>query len=174
MALGDEELREAELVVRHYWHLSGDGAAALVGAATRALNRERLPFRLKVLNDPAAYVRCDAGVLYTARRDQGRVASLVAEVHAGVVGHLRPTTPALTKRLAHGLALAEGPPGGDSFGMHRCGLLADAFVRAFELGLATTPERLAVVERHLDEQGIEFDRPYLNAGSSDDYEHLAA
>jgi HopA1 effector protein family len=169
MALADEEL-DAEPIVRHYWHLSSSGGAVLVAAGTRALNGAGLPFRLKVLVDPAGYSRCDAGVLYTPRRLQAEVAGLLPALLADVAAHLRPGTPALTKRLADGLAVAEDPPGLDSFGMHRCGLLADAMVRAFELGAHAVPERLALVERHFDEQGVAFDRPYLNAGSVDDYE----
>ncbi len=173
MALGDEELDVEEPMVRHYWHLSSSGGAALIAVATRALNGERLPFRLKVLVDPDGYSRCDAGVLYTSWRLRAEVSGLLPSLLADTTEHLRPGTPALTKPLAGGLGVAEGPPGAESFGMHRCGLLADAAVRAFELGLHTTPERLTLVEQHFDEQGIDFDHPYLNAGSVDDYE-LAA
>lgn len=173
MALGDEELDFEDSVVRHYWHLSSGGGEALIAAATRVLNRERLPFRLKVLADPALYSRCDAGVLYTPRRLQAEVSDLLPDLLEPVAAHLRPGTPALTKPLADGLSVAESPPGTESFGMHRCELLADAAVRAFELGIHDTPERLALVEQNFEEQGIAFDRPYLNAGSVDDYE-LAA
>ncbi len=170
MALGDEELVVGEPIVRHYWHLSSSGGAALVAAATRALNEERLPFRLKVLVDPAGYSRCDAGVLYTPRGLRTEVASLLPLLLAGVAEHLRPGTPAFTKPLADGLAVAESPPGTESFGTHRCELLAEAMVRAFELGIEAASERLALVEQSFEEQGISLDRPYLNAGSVDDYE----
>ena len=63
-----------------------------------------------------------------------------------MAGHLRPGTPALTKPLGEGIGLAEDPPGGDSFGMNRCGLLAEAMVRAAERGVRTGQERLALVE----------------------------
>jgi hypothetical protein len=170
MALGDEELDTREPLVRHYWHLRSSGGAALIAAATRAFNRERLPFRLKVLVDPAGYSRCDAGVLYTPRRLRVEVRRLLPTLLASLAEHLRPSAPALTKPLADGLAVAESPANAESFGMHRCGLLAEAAVRAFELGLHATPDRLDLVEQHFDEQGIEIDRPYLNAGSVDDYE----
>jgi len=170
MALGDAELEAEEPVVRHYWHLTSHGGVALVEAGTRELNAAGLPFRLKVIIDPSGYSRCDAGVLYTPWRLRAEVSSLLPSILAAVAGHLRPTPPALTKPLSEGLAVAEGPPDGESFGMHRCGLLAEAAVRAFELDLQTTEERLDLVERHLDEHGVAFDRPYLNPGSVDDYE----
>lgn len=170
MALGDRKLRVEEALVRHYWHLGSQGGVALVAAGTRAFNQAGLPFRLKVLIDPEGYSRCDAGVLYTPRGLQAEVADLLPAVRAEVAEHLRPGTPAFTKRLADGLGVAEDPPGADSFGTHRCRLLADAMVRAFELGLETTADQATLVERHFEEHGVGFDRPYLNAGSDDEYE----
>jgi len=170
MALGDEELDFEEPIVRHYWHLSSSGGAALIAAGTGALNEAGLPFRLKVLLDPTGYSRCDAGVLYTPRRLQGEMSDLLPSLRAALAGHLREGAPALTKPLGEGLAVAEDPSNGDSFGMHRCRLLAEAAVRAFELGLESTEEQLGLVERCFEAQGLAFDRPYLNAGSIDEYE----
>ncbi len=170
MALGDEEIDFEEPIVRHYWHLSSSGGAVLIAAATRALNGAGLPFRLKVLLDPHGYSRCDAGVLYTPRRLQGEVSDLLPSLRAAVAGHLRAGTPALTKPLGEGLGVAEDPGDGDSFGMSRCRLLAEAAVRAFELGLESTQEQLPLVEQCFEAQGLAFERPYLNAGSVDEYE----
>lgn len=173
MALGDAEMDPAEPLVRHYWNLSSSGGTTLVAAGTRLLNRAGLPFRLKVLGDPSGYSRCDAGVLYTARRQQAEVASLLPGLLGEVARHLRPGAPALTKQLAKGLAVAEDPGGGDSFGTHRCGLIASAAIEAFELGIDDTAERLALVERCFSEQGLRFEHPYLSAGSADEYELVA-
>jgi HopA1 effector protein family len=170
MALGNQDLGSEESFVRHYWHLSSHGGEALVAAGTRLFNEAGLPFRLKVLIDPDLYSRCDAGVLYTPKRLGAEVAELLPPVRDAVAGHLRPGTPALTKPLGEGLGVAEDPPGGDSFGMDRCGLLAEAMVRAFELGRETGEERLALVEETFGERGVAFERPYLNADSADEYE----
>jgi len=172
MALGNEEVDNDEPFVRHYWHLTSGGGVALIAAATEALNEAALPFRLKVLIDPDAYTRCDAGVLYTPRRLRKEVAELLPALRGKVAAHLRPGTPALTKPLAEGLGVAEDPAGGQSFGMDRCGILAEAMVRSSELGLEGDEERLALVARCFGDQGISFERPYLNAGSEDDYEAL--
>jgi hypothetical protein len=170
VALGNEDLAAAEPLVRHYWHLDSGGGEALVAAGTRLFNAAGLPFRLKVLIDPVLYRRCDAGVLYTPKRLRAEVAELLGPLRAAVGGHLRPGTPALTKPLGEGLGLAEDPPGGDSFGMDRCGLLAEALVRAFERGRESTAERLGLVETVFGERGVAFERPYLNAASADEYE----
>lgn len=170
MALGDEGLDGDEPVVRHYWHLTPRGGEALVAVGTRLFNEARLPFRLKVLIDPDLYTRCDAGLLYTPKRLRAEVAALLPSLRAALAGHLRRGTPAFTKPLGEGLAVAEDPDAGESFGMDRCGLLAEAMVRASELGRETAAERLALVEEAFAGRGLDFARPYLNAGSTDDYE----
>ena len=114
MALGDAGLDLEEPLVRHYWNLESAGGAALIAAGTGVLNKAGVPFRLKVAVEPAAYDRCDAGVLYTPRRALTTVVALLPAIRAAVAAHLRPGTPALTKPLAEGLAVADDPPGGDS------------------------------------------------------------
>jgi hypothetical protein len=169
-ALGNEEFAADEPVARMYWHLRSEASPRLIEQLTGSLNRAGLPFRLKVLKHPGSYLRCDAGVLYTQAADFARVRPLVARVHDELRPQLRPETPALTKPLGHGLGLAEEPPSGESFGMNRCGLLAEGAVRAWELGLTDAAERLGVVEATFAEAGISLDTPFLNAGSPDVYE----
>lgn len=171
MALGDAAFGgDPAAIVRFYWNLRSEGASALVALLTTALNQQMLGFRLKVLNDPGGYSRCDAAVLYTSRSDYDRAADIVATTYPAVAGHLKPAIPALTKPLADGLALAEEPrPAGDSFGMHRCRLLADAIIRAHERGAGSAQARLEDVEARFTEEGISLDRPYLNPESADDY-----
>jgi len=170
LALGDAGLDpDGATVVRLYWNLRSDGAAALISMLTAALNKDRLRFRFKVINDPEGYFRCDAAVLYIVHGDYGRAADIVAATYPAIARHLKPAIPALTKRLADGLGLAEDPgPGGDSFGMHRCRLLADAVVRAHEHS-GPGGARLSDVETRFAEEGLSLDRPYLNPRSADDY-----
>lgn len=172
MALGDEDLGGEGGCVRHYWHLSSRGGEALIAAGTRLFNEAGLPFRLKVLIDPDLYRRCDAGVLYTPKRLQPEVSAILPALRDAVAEHLRPGAPALTKPLGEGIGVAEDPPDGDSFGMDRCGLLAEAMVRSFERGRETREERLALAEETFGERGVDLGHPYLNAGSTDEYEQL--
>lgn len=172
MALGDVGLDLGEPLVRHYWNLESTGGAALIAAGTGVLNQAGVPFRLKVAIEPASYDRRDAGVLYTPRRGLATVAALLPTIRGAVAAHLRPGAPALTKPLAEGLAVADDPPDGDSFGLHRCGLLADGAIAAFERGVAGA-ERLAAVEAHFEAAGVSFERPYLNADSADEFELVA-
>jgi len=171
MALGDRWLdaENGHDVLRFYWHLRSDGANALVAAATVRLNRARLPFRLKVVSEPERYLRCDAGVLYARKRDYALLASVVRAVYADVSSQLEPTTPVFAKRLAPGLGLAEDPGHGDSFGMHRCGLLAEGIIRAHEQSRDSVTERFKAVEQYFEETGISLSAPFLNPGSKDRY-----
>jgi hypothetical protein len=151
-------------VDRFYWNVRPEGRVDLVAVLTRTLNGADLPFRFKVLTDPGA-MRCDAGVLYTPAARRSPVVGALADMLATAPPSLRTSPPALTKRLAPGLAFAEDPGGDGSFGTHRCGLLADAVAEAHELGLSRVDDRLAVIARRFARDGLSLDHPHLNAGS---------
>lgn len=161
-----------DTLVRLYWHLTPAGATHLMALVTTALNAARIPFQFKVLNDPSAYTRNDAGVLYITKRDLRRAARLLERIYREVREELPPGEPALTKRLAPGLGLAEDPRDGDSFGMHRCGLLAEAFVAAGEQGIREPAGVLRLIEESFAHAGLDLERPYLGPGSADDYDDV--
>ncbi len=171
MSFGDEELVQegSQPLVRWYWNLTPRGAIGLLRSASLLLNRAALPHKLKVVSDPARFTRCDAGVLYVRRADHRAVAGIVAEVYAEVAGDIRPAVPVFTKRMAPGLGLAEDPGQGESFGLHRCGLLAEGMVRTREQGRGSRQDGLEGVESAFAEEGITLDEPFLNPGSVDDY-----
>jgi type III HopA1-like effector protein len=172
MALGNAEfpLDGSDLLVRFYWNLRGEGSIELVRLLTAELNDAQLAFRLKVVSDPAAYNRCDAGVLYTLAREYEHVNEIVADTYRRTSHSLKPLTPAFTKSLAPGLGLAEDPTGGlGSFGLSRCLLVAEGIARAAELGLDSTADRLACLVEQFAEAGVALDTPYLNPGSEDRY-----
>ncbi|HYP41906.1 MAG TPA: lanthionine synthetase LanC family protein [Chloroflexia bacterium] len=171
MALGNNRLRgeDAAPLVRFYWNINPEGVASLMHAMTAALNDAGYPFRFKVLNDPARFTRYDTAILYISKDHYSQVAKLLASIYEAVAPHMREGTPALTKRLATGLGVAEDPGHAESFGLHRCNLLAEGLVRAYEQGARSLPDRLAVVEETFSDRGINLDTPYLNPGSEDDY-----
>ncbi len=178
MALGDAEFppdaSQAAGVVRCYWSLRSEGAATLVERLTGALNEAGVAFRLKVIADPEGYRRCDAGVLYTLAPQFERLAPIVADTHHRIERWLRPASPALTKPLAPGLALAEDPgvgagAGAESFGMNRCRLLAEGIVDAAERGAGSVAERMEVVAAHFAQVQVSLEEPYLRPGSVDSY-----
>jgi class II lanthipeptide synthase len=172
LARGDRDLGSTteRPSVRLYWNLTADGAPAFISLVTTELNEAGIPFQAKVLNHPALYFRCDAAVLYVVREDFAGVAPLAREIGSQLAPHLRARTPALTKPMADGLGLAEDPGGlGESFGSHRCRLLAEGLIAAHERGVSEPEERLDIVAETFAGAGIDLDRPYLNPGSVDSY-----
>jgi len=164
MVLGatGSEVVASQHTVRVYWHIAASGAAALVRALTSRLNAETVPFRLKVADHPIRFDRCDAAVLYLPVEAFEGVRAMLAHVAVTTMAsRLRPQTPAFTLALAPGVGLAESPTTGESFGEHRCRLLADGIVGADERGVALAEARVNAVIESLAENGVKIDAPYL-------------
>jgi hypothetical protein len=157
---------ESQSVVRIYWNIQAEGAPRLMESLTREFNRYQIPFRFKCLNNASHFPRRDAAVLYIESRFYPIAARLVESIHRDVLPWLNAGTPLFARRLGHGLALAEHP--GDSFGKHRCEILAAAM--AASQG-SPVEDRLAEVRRHFEQRGLSWDAPWLNANSSGAYEY---
>lgn len=166
IAIGDAD-RPADgprVHARVYFHLAPAGAVALVAAATRELNRAGVSFDLKILTDPGAFTRCDAGVLYLDAREFDRACGPLRAIVAACAPHLRSGRPAFTGFLAPGVGYGEHVPDDrSSFGTSRCRLVAEAFVPAAR---TRRPAQLldAVAERFA-RAGLDLDAPYA-AGES--------
>ncbi len=122
---------------------------------------------LKVLDHPSQFTRCDAAVLYTAKHQYARTRKMLEAIYGECVPYLKSETPAFTKRILAGFGMAEGPSNGASFGQHRCQILAEGIVRAFERNKTTLSERMAIVRDCFVENEICLEKPYLNPGSED-------
>ena len=109
-------------------------------------------------------------MLYVNKRFYRITAELLLDAQAGIREHLQPETPLFTKQLAFGLGLAEDPGTGESFGMSRCRILAEAIVSAYAEGLQTEEGRLHAARKQFEQYGLALERPYLNAGSVDQYD----
>ena len=178
--LGDAGLPDVRhrAIVRLYMNAAPNAAPALVAHISAALRAEGLPFMLKVVNDPRRFSRPDAAVLYLEREHFPLGRSLVATfadvAHAG----LRPAVPALAKRLAPGIAVAEEPQGrvvaATSFGQHRCSLIARALGAAFAANQDSADARYEEILRAFRSMGLNPERPYLNTGSVDEFAPIGA
>jgi hypothetical protein len=157
---------ESQTVLRIYWNIQPAGAPKLTEALTREFNRYQVPFRFKILNNESHYPRRDAAVLYIGRRYYPIAALLVESIHGEVLPWLNESTPLFTRPLAWGLAFAEDP--GDSFGKHRCAILAAAISATRG---SPMEGRFAELRRGFDRQGLSLDTPWLNANSSGDCEY---
>ena len=61
------------------------------------------------------------------------------------------------------------PKSGESFGMQRCRIAAEAVCRAHARGIDIAPERVAEIAAAFSAAGLSLERPYLNPGSADRY-----
>jgi hypothetical protein len=176
MGLGNRGIdsEPLETTVRFYWNLCSRGAAPFLHAVTHRLNRAGLPFHVKVLDDWTRFIRCDAAVVYVPKGAYQDVAALLSEVYCEVSSYLKPETPVFTKPLAPGVGLAEDPGQSESFGQHRCRLLAEGMVRSHERGARSIKKRLQVVAECFEEAGIPLKTPYLNVNSCDDYQVMVS
>ena len=157
--------REEYGLVRYYWHLTAAAAAPFLKETTSRLNAEAVPFRAKVLTDPAVYRRADAGVLYLARRDHARAEPALAAIHEAIAPGLRPEVPLFTRPLADGLGLAEDPGDDLSYGEARCRLVARALLRSFNQGDPDPAARAATLVAAFTDAGFDPIRPHLGPGS---------
>jgi hypothetical protein len=151
--------------IRFYWNLAPQGAAAFLREIGTRLERRRIPFQAKVPVDPAHYVRTDCGVLYLNDEEVEAARDAIAATYRVLRENLRPAVPLFTREIAPGLAFAESPPTRESFGMHRCGLIAEGLLAAETRGVREPEARLALLRQHLTAYGLDPERLELNPTS---------
>ncbi|HEY9725378.1 MAG TPA: T3SS effector HopA1 family protein [Chroococcales cyanobacterium] len=162
--------------VRIYFNLSPDGAAAVMGAITQQLNEIAISFKFKALYNPSDYDRYDSAVLYFDKGDYEAVRQVLQVVYPENQAHFRPEVPLFTKFLAPGLALAEEPnhrfASKESFGTHRCHIVASGLLEAQEKGDDSPEKRMESILQNFSRLGIDVEHPYLNANCEDIYTPL--
>ncbi len=164
--LGDSAAPPAADRVRLSWNVAATGAITFVARASYALNGAGIPFVLELLDDPARYGRRPGANLLLDRSDASAAIALLRPLRRAIGAQMRDGVPALTKPIAHGIGIAEEPGGGESFGEHRCRLLAEAIVDAGD----SADARLAAVRGRFADAQISLDAPYLQPGSIDAYD----
>jgi hypothetical protein len=165
VVIGDADHGELFHPLRLYWNVGAEGAETLVRCVSARFNRSKVPFRLKLLSEPAAYCRADAAILYLPSENRSDGAALIKEVYLEMGTLMHPAVSAFVLALAPGLGLAEDPPDSSSFGMHRSRLIAPLLYDALEL-----IDPLAGVAAALERAGCRLDRFYLNPASAESYD----
>lgn len=155
--------------VRVYLNLRADPAPTVFGAIVALLDVAGLRYSAKLLNDPQAYTRPDAAVVYVPRADLPVARAVVLAHRNSEPAAFGSAEPAFTARLAPGIGLADEPvpTGGTpvSFGQHRCGILARGLLAA---GAGAAPaERRAAMDAELRRAGVDPARPHLNPDGVD-------
>lgn len=146
---------------RVYLDLRREGAVPFVRETTRRLNDAGLAFVAKVVDEPGGFDRRDAAVLFFERRERERALEAADDLSRALAPFLGPGAPAMTLPLSPGVAFAEDPGGVESFGSHRCLLIAEAAVIASERGISTADGRLDIVRERFAQAGTSIEAPYL-------------
>jgi HopA1 effector protein family len=177
MAVGNAGLNshnsDRDTTVRVYFHLSPEGAVAVMASLTEQLNAISIPFSFKVLYNPSNYDRYDSGVLYFEKNFYSQVHDALQIIHAENERYFRSEVPLFTKQLVPGLAVAEEPDQKfaerESFGTNRCQIIAEALLANWYSGDRSPQNRLEAIFQNFFRLGIEIKQPYLNAYSKDIY-----
>jgi hypothetical protein len=156
-------------IVRIYWHLTAPTSVEYIRLVSVKFNKECLPFRTKVLADPTAYYRADAGVLYIEWKHFSKACPIIREIYDAIKAELRPETPMFTKTLAPGLALAEDPSNGLSFGQSRCRAVARALWLSHVRGVHSVDHKVGLCLELFKDEGIDPENPFLTNNKRDIY-----
>ena len=152
---------------RLYFHTTPHGVAHLIRNLSRSLSRYRVPDLMKTLVQPEAYIRADATVLYIARRYHQIVLRILQGISAADHQALRSETPLFTCMLSSGIGFADDPGRNESFGMHRCRLVAEAIYSCALEGRQDTTSRMEAAEKVFAQNGLSLGRPHLGAGKTE-------
>jgi hypothetical protein len=147
-------------LVRAYWNVGPGAAALLVRHVSSHLLESGVPWMLKCAVHRESYTRADVAILFLPSDELELLQSVVDDVREAIAPVLRVGTPPLTLRAGRGVSVADDPGTGESFGEHRCRLIAEGILAA------PSPERqrAAIAERFLEE-GVPPDRPYVAAAA---------
>lgn len=136
---------------------------------TQALNPLQIPFNFAVRFDPADYVCRDTGILEIAASHYNQVRPILEQLYQTERSAFRPEIPQFMKALAPGIGLAEKPIG-DSLGEYCCRLIAEALIQCWQQGHTTSEAKIKAIQQGFEQQGLDWQYPYLNPGSTDIYE----
>jgi HopA1 effector protein family len=158
---------------RIYFNITQTGAIALIDSLTRTLNLEEIPFSFHVLCHPAAFGRYDSSILYFEKKDFLTIRNVLQVVYDANQSHFHAEIPLFTFFMAPGLGVAEEPQqkfvAGESFGMNRCQIIANALFDCWQKDQNSIEERMQAIQNSFTELGIDLQHPYLNPNSEDIY-----
>jgi hypothetical protein len=156
-------------LIRLYWNICYPGSGALLYEVVKDLDAARIPFTFKILDDPSAFGRADAAVVYMPSIYWEDAWSVVVSIREKIRGYLCRPTPMFTKTLAPGLGFSEDPMNGESFGTHRSQLVAQGLWHASIHGETRTEDIIERVLRVFEKSGVPRRRPYTHKWSRFDY-----
>lgn len=156
-------------LVRLYFNTTSVAAPDVLRLVAESLNRYQIPFKMKFIGDQGLYFRQDPAVLYVKRSFIQIIAMLLSSRSEDLDPLLENSTPLFTRTIQKGVGFAEDPGNGNSFGLHRSTLVAQAIWNAYLSGSQDVDVRFASMRSEFDKHGISLERPYMNSVSVPDY-----
>jgi hypothetical protein len=154
-------------ISRIYFNVNPTFGGPLVKFLTTRLNEELIPFDFKICKNFRDYYRSDVSVLYTERTSLDKIARVIDSdlIHMVKKGWFRKKRPAMTFAVSEGIGIADSPEDGDSFGQHRCKLIASGILGSIKD--SGKRERTRSIMETFRESGLDPARPYLNNSEDD-------
>lgn len=159
-------------VIRLYWNLTAGAASTYMSLVTASLNEGNHAFRTKVLSDPGAYTRSDAGVLYLYRDELPATLPHIREIYKCIASKLKRNVPLFSRLLRPGLGFAEDTGGALSFGFSRAQTIANAMVRCLAEARTEKTQVIRSVGAAFEDEGINPMQPYARQKNLDEYDRL--
>lgn len=154
-------------MIRIYFNVGQEGVGFVLRELTEALDALKLRYSLKCPFLAAAYTRVDAVILYAQRDGWPTLQPVVEALAVQLQPYLRCDHPPLTLGLAPGVAFAENPDGGVSFGESRCRALAPVVRAVIEQPVVCKDEACGRLVEGLIAAGIDPQQPWFNGKPHD-------
>jgi hypothetical protein len=142
-------------LMRIYWSVDCRDVFPVLSRVSTMLGDHR--FSLKCSSRAAGFTRVDSLVVYVERAAWADLLDPICAAARQLASHLRPSVPPLTLPLGMGVACAEDPGNGESFGQHRCRLLVPGLRRLLAGG---RDDGVAIFVETLRAAGIDPQRPW--------------
>jgi hypothetical protein len=151
-----------------FFNVSAEGAPILMNFLSKALNALECRFTFKVLNSSLLFGRHDSAILEIQADAYPLLQKILEANLARVYSHLSRPVALFSCPLAPGIGLVESPEDGTDFGLSRCGLVAQVLLNS----QATSHSRRELIVAQFVQHGLDWNRPYLNPGSTAWYTQL--
>lgn len=150
--------------IRIYLNVKPAGIVDLLKRLSDLLTIWDIPFTIKCPAKRSLCERRDVVVLYLDRRNVTVACNLLFRLREAMKDYFVDDVPLFALRIAPGVAFAESPHDGSSFGMSRSEVCARGLVEAAQRD-DTLKTRVACMLDAFDRSGISIERPHLNPSS---------
>ena len=168
---GQAPINLSSRIWRIYWNVKASGAAKIAAELANRLNAAGIPFHFKFLRSPNPVQRFDGAVMYLPDGALSGAESIIGSVYKKSRSAMEQGVPAMTRPLGPGLAYAQSPVDGESFGIQRSKMIAEGLIAAAEAGKVELPSKISHIEERFEMQGVSLDEPHRSQASLDPLAH---